>query len=63
MCFGYALSLIIKDYFKQLLTLEISLSVKIFHLVGFYIAPTLYKLYGDFPALLVKEDLRTLFQA
>ena len=27
-------------------------------LVGFNVAPTLFRLYGDFPALLVEEDLR-----
>ena len=29
-----------------------------FFLVGFYLTPTLYRLYGIFPALPVEEDLR-----
>ena len=37
-----------------------------FVLVEFYVTPTLYRLYGDFPALLMEEDLRShyaLFRA
>ena len=30
---------------------------RLYFFVRFYVAPTLYRSYGNFPALLVKEDL------
>jgi hypothetical protein len=46
-------------YIKGIFFFSSFLVVIIIIMVGLYVAPTQYRSYGDFPASLVQEDLRS----